>query len=176
LIFAPWALRNCRVYGTLMPEGLSVASKTWPSMVDGLISAAHNLAKTFWSVSGISNDIGYPFPLFGMCFGLLALAGLVLAWRQHPQGVTQILAAPTGAIFLALALAILINVILVLRLGVLYGMGQGRHLFALLYPVGLLLAFGIRAIPGNNPTIHLVGFWVTYAITFAAFSVSRFPQ
>jgi len=176
LFYAPWAARNWRLYATFTPESLTVMPKPWSSMVDGLLSAAHNLTKTFWSVSGISNDIGYPFPLLGMGFGLLGIAGLVLGRQQNPQPLKNRLAAANAPVVVALSFAVLVNVMLVLRLGYLYGMGQGRHLFPLLYPIALGLAWGLRSIPGNNPSIQLVGFWMTYALSFEAFSLCRFPS
>lgn len=176
VIASPWAFRNWRVYGTLTPEDLSAAAKAWPSLVDGLLSAGHNLTKTFWSVSGISNDIGYPFPLLGICFALLCVAGLVLGRKQEPQPVGKLLGATTPPVLAALALAVLVNVLLVLRFGYLYGMGQGRHLFPLLYPIALGLAWGLKSIPSHHPTVHMVGFWVTYALSFEAFSLCRFPS
>jgi hypothetical protein len=157
-----------------MPEGLSVVMKSWPSAVDGLLSASHNLVKTFWSVSGISNDIGYPFPLLGMGYGLMAIAGLVLSRKQDAQTKSN-WPLPNGSIWVAVGIAILVNVILVLRLGYLYGMGQGRHLFPLLYPIALLLAWGLKGIPASNAPVNLAGFWITYAVAFEAFSLSRFP-
>jgi len=176
LLYAPWAARNWRLYATFTPESLTVIPRQWPSMVDGLLSAAHNLTKTFWSVSGISNDIGYPFPLLGMGFGLLCIAGLVLGRKQHPQPLKNLLTAANAPVVVALSFAVLLNVILVLRLGYLYGMGQGRHLFPLLYPIALGLAWGLRSIPGNHPSVQVVGFWVTYALAFEAFSLCRFPS
>jgi len=176
LIDAPWVVRNWKVYGTFMPEGLSVAAKNWPSFVDGLLSAGHNLVKTFWSVSGISNDIGYPFPLLGMGYGLMAVAGLAINWKQNPKSMTGFWLLPRSSIYAGLGFAILVNVMLVLRLGYLYGMGQGRHLFPLLFPIALLLTWGLKFIPGNNAPVHVVGFWITYAIGFEAFSLSRFQM
>lgn len=175
LIYAPWAARNWHVYGTFTPEDLSAAAKIWPSMVDGLASAAHNLVKTFWSVSGISNNVGYPFPLVGMGFGLVCLAGLVLGWNQNAKPAANLLAGNHAPVLAALSFAVIVNVVLVLRFGYLYGMGQGRHLFALLYPIALLMAWGLKGIPSGNPLIHTVGFWITYAASFMAFSLSRFP-
>src|SRR5205807_7840542 len=93
-IYSPWALRNWRMHGTFFPEQLSVVSKTWPSMAYGVASAAHNLIKSFWSVSGIANDVGYPFAAIGIAFTLLSLIGLRLWWKRggergrladHPQ-------------------------------------------------------------------------------------------
>jgi hypothetical protein len=176
LLYLPWALRNWQVYGTFTPEDLSAAVKTWPSAVDGLISATHNLAKTFWSVSGISNNIGYPFPLLGMAFAAVALGGLGLGWKQDPKALCGPLTATNALVLTALLFAALVNVILVLRFGYLYGMGQGRHLFPLLGPLALLLTWGFRAFPAKNIPLHLVGFWTTYALAFEAFSLCRFPR
>lgn len=176
LIWSPWAVRNWYVYGTFTPEDLSAAAKTWPSAVDGIISATHNLAKTFWSVSGISNNIGYPFPLVGMCLALVAFAGLSLDMKQNPNVISRALVLPLAPVLAALAVAVLVNVILVLRFGYLYGMGQGRHLFPLLYPIALLLAWGLNSILTSNRALNVVGFWATYALAFAAFSLSQFPR
>jgi len=176
LIYSPWAARNWHIYGTFTPEDLSAAAKTWPSSVDGIISAAHNLVKTFWSVSGISNNIGYPFPLFGMGFGLVCLAGLALGWKQNPDTISRIRTLPNAPVIAAFGFAVVVNAILVLRFGYLYGMGQGRHLFPLLFSIALLLAVGLRSIPTRHPTIHLAGFWLAYALAFQAFSLCRFPR
>jgi len=176
LLYAPWAIRNWWLYATFTPESLAVATKQWPSIVDGLLSAAHNLTKTFWSVAGISNDVGYPFPLLGMSFGLLGVAGLVLGWRQHPQPLRRWLATDRAPLLVALGVAVLINVLLVLRLGYLYGMGQGRHLFPLLLPIALFLAHGLKSIPAHRPEIPLIGFWITYALAFETFSLCCFPR
>ena len=77
LIYLPWAIRNWQVYHTFMPENLVVTQIPWPSAMHGIASAAHNLFKTFWSVSGLSNDVGYPFPGVGMM--LLVLPVLMFA-------------------------------------------------------------------------------------------------
>lgn len=176
LLYLPWALRNRRVYGTFTPENIFAAAKTWPSFVDALLSATHNLVKTFWSVSGISNDVGYPFPLLGMGFALLSGAGLILGWKQNPQLGTTIRAGLKQPIWAALAVGGVVNVTLVLRYGCQFGMGQGRHLFPLLYPFALLLVWGLPTFPMKSLRVQLVGFWITYALAFEAFSLCRFPR
>lgn len=176
LLYLPWALRNRRVYGTFMPEDTCAAAKTWPSFVDALLSATHNLVKSFWSVAGISNDVGYPFPLLGMGFALLSGAGLILGLKQNSQFAATIRAGLKQPIWVAMVVGVGVNVALVLRYGCLFGMGQGRHLFPLLYPLALLFVWGLPTFPVKNLRVHLVGFWITYALAFEAFSLCRFPR
>ena len=173
LIYFPWALRNWQVYGTSTPEFLVVTRLSWPSMWYGLASAAHNLVKTFWAVAGISNNIGYPFPLVGMLFLLLCVA-----WHpaepSRERRFTALNVEANGALLAAAALAALVNVALVLRFGYLFGMGQGRHLFPVLYPIALLLAVRWRTFPVKHLQIYSAVVWMAYAIGFTVFSVWRF--
>lgn len=173
-MFSPWALRNLHTYGTLAPENLSAMPKLWPSVVHGVASAAHNLAKTFWAVSGVRNDVGYPFPLPGMLLSLLALVGLVLGLKR--KGSARDLRGDfSWPGFIAFVVMLVVAVLLVLRFGYDYGMGQGRHLFPLLHGIGLLLALGFRELPLKNAAVHVVGAWIVYAVTFLVFSLSCFP-
>lgn len=175
LMYLPWALRNWRLYATPTPEYLATDRLMWPSFLDGAASAVHNLAKTFWSVSGLSNDVGYPFPLLG--FG-----ALVLWWvgQQTPvppdRAVDAMNWKRNGPLLGAFLLALGFNLLLVLRFGYLFGMGQGRHLFPLLYPTALVLAAGWRKLPVKALGLWATGFWVIYAVSFTLFSLSRFPR
>jgi hypothetical protein len=108
----------------------------------------------------------------------MALLLLCLVNRQKgskSERVFDTLKGATGLVLAAFLLAVLINVVLALRFGYLFGMGQGRHLFPLLYPIAFLLAARLRTLPVKNLDIHAAGFWVTYAITFVVFSLGRFP-
>jgi 4-amino-4-deoxy-L-arabinose transferase-like glycosyltransferase len=173
-LFLPRLAWNWRTYESLTPEFLLFTPRQWPSLAHGLGSAAHNVVKTFWATSGIANEVAYPFPLVGM-----ALIGLCIMARQ--EGVRS--TAPEHNISLRLPgewvvawlIAILFNLALVLRFSYVSGMGQGRHLFPVLFPLALALAVGLRPLPLRHGAIHVVGFWVSYAATFVAFSFSRFP-
>ncbi len=175
LIYLPWAIRNWQVYHTFMPENLVVTQIPWPSAMHGIASAAHNLLKTFWSVSGLSNDIGYPFPVVGML--LLVMPVVMFALDSMPVEKTDALnIAENKALLIAMLVAVLITVGLVLRFGYQFGMGQGRHLFPLLCPIALFLAACLRRLPVKKLDVHAAGFWITYAASFAAFSLCRFPK
>ena len=174
-IYLPWAIRNWQAYHTFMPENLVVTQIPWPSALQGIASATHNLLKTFWSVSGLSNDMGYPFPLIGML--LLASPVLMFALDSKPVEKTDALnVAENKSLLIAMLIAVAFTIGLVLRFGYMFGMGQGRHLFPLLAPLALFLAAWLRRVPLKRMEIHAAGFWITYAVSFALFSLCRFPR
>ena len=175
LIYLPWALRNWNVYHTFMPENLVVTQIQWPSVIQGLASAAHNLVKTFWSVSGLSNDVGYPFPLIGIA--LLVSPVVVFALDAKPVEKAEVLnSAENRSLLIAMLVAVIVTVGLVLRFGYQFGMGQGRHLFPLLCPIAILLAVWLRRLPVKKREVHAACFWITYAASFAVFGLCRFPR
>jgi hypothetical protein len=141
----------------------------------GLASAIHNLIKSFWSVSGIANDVGYPFAAIGIVFMMLSFVGLFL-WLTGVQRHRPLSSHPPSPLFASLAVAIAMNVCLVLRFGYVNGMGQGRHLFVLLFPVALVLAVGSRSLALQNSAARVAGFWITYSVAFTVFSLCRFPH
>jgi hypothetical protein len=55
-------------------------------------------------------------------------------------------------------------------------MGQGRHLFGLLFPIALALATGSRSLALQNSSARVSGFWIAYSIGFTVFSLCRFPH
>lgn len=175
LIYLPWAIRNWQVYHTLTPEFAVVDAIKWPSFAYGCASAAHNLLKTFWAVSGIANDVGYPFPLLGMLFLVAGLgAGQLGLQRKRPFDALH--SAANRPLLTAMWIGVVISVLLVLRFGYLFGMGQGRHLFPVLFPIALLLGSWLRALSVKKLEVHVAGCWIVYAVTFAAFSLARFPR
>lgn len=175
LIYLPWAARNWQVYHTLTPEFLTTPLAQWPSFVYGMASAAHNLMKTFWAVSGVANDVGYPFPLVGMLFLVGCWSARVFGLRRNRQ-FNSLNATVNLPLLTAFLLGVSINVLLVLRFGYLLGMGQGRHLFPLLFPIALVLGSWLRPIALKKLEVHAVGCWILYAVTFAAYSLARFPR
>ncbi|MGC3959180.1 MAG: hypothetical protein QM813_14915 [Verrucomicrobiota bacterium] len=174
LLYLPWIVRCWRIYHTLTPELLSGDLKVWPSFVHGLASSIHHLVKTFWAVSGIINDVGYPFPALGMVFLAMCLGAKLLSLRKSAFDVLN--SKANQPFLFALWLGVVVNVLLVLRFGYLFGMGQGRHLFPLLMPIGLALGSWARRLSARNWEVHLAGGWMVYALSFAAYSLTKFPR
>lgn len=175
LSYLPWALRNWQVYHTLTPEFAVVDIIKWPSFAYGCASAAHNLLKSFWAVSGIANDIGYPFPLLGMLF-LVACLGAGQLDLRRKRLVAPLHPAANQPLLTAMFIGASVNIFLSLRFGYLFGMGQGRHLFPMLFPIALLLGNRLRSLKIIKLEAHLAGAWILYAVTFAAYSLARFPR
>lgn len=171
MMLTPWAWRDWHVYGTLNPEVLAAPRKVWPSMIYGVASAVHNFVKTFAAVSGLSNNIGYPLPIPGEC--LLLLACVPGRWWPNRSPV-----APRGdegdsSTQLVFFLIAGINILLVVRFGYLLGMGQGRHVFAVLIPIALFLATRLRRLSFAGLELAATGFWVVYAVVFTACSLAQ---
>lgn len=175
LIYLPWLVRNWQVYHTLTPEFQVVETIRWPSFAYGCASAAHNLVKSFWAVSGIANNIAYPFPLVGMLLLAACFAAGQIGFHRKRTG-DALHSNVNQPLLLALWIGVLINLLLVLRFGYLFGMGQGRHLFPVLLPIALLMGNWLRAWNVVKLEVHLAGGWMVYALTFTAYSLARFPR
>lgn len=173
--YLPWAIRNWQVYHTLTPEFFVVDQVKWPSFAYGVASAFHNLVKSFWAVSGIANDINYPFPLVGMLLLVVCLGAGQIGIRRK-KSFDPLHRAKNAPMLVAIWLGLAINVALVLRFGYLFGMGQGRHLFPLLLPIALLLGNWLRPLNVPRLAAHIAGGWICYALTFLAYSLTRFPR
>jgi 4-amino-4-deoxy-L-arabinose transferase-like glycosyltransferase len=190
LLFLPWALRNWQVYGTFSPETFWVEKKVWSNLAAGLAAALHNILKSFWAGAGPGNEISYPFPLAGFAFLLLCMN-----WRESgaaprnragtaPNAEAAPAPAPPRApkpdflhreanrpFLMASLVAVLVNLLLVLRFGYLLGMGQGRHLFPVLCPIALYLGARWRTFPAKKLEPYTAGIWVSYAVGFVVFAL-----
>lgn len=175
LIYLPWAIRNWQVYHTFTPEFLSVTMLQWPSPLHGIASAAHNLVKTFWAVSGIANNIGYPFPLLGMVFLICCLGSMLFGFYRHRR-FSFLHSSTNQTLLVACYLGVIVNLFLAFRVGYQFGMGQGRHLFPLLFPIALFLGSWLRLSPVKKIEVHTAGCWILYALAFTAYSLARFPR
>jgi hypothetical protein len=194
VLYGPWALRNWHIYHSFTPEQVWVTTKTWPSPIYGLASALHNLAKSFWAVSGKTNQFGYPFPLLGYAF--LSLCLILPRWKggkklaqsdatlnkSEGSAGPQVVAHPdflnlavNGPFLGACVVALLVNLALAVQFGYRLGMGQGRHLFPVLVPIAIILADRWRRFPVKNLEPWTTALWIAYALSFQAYSLWRFP-
>lgn len=170
--FAPWAVRNQRLYGSVTGENAGDFRYHWQSVFQGIDCSISYMSDSFWAASGAWNDIGYPFCVFARPILWFALGGLAYLAVSRSNRPGHLGPARTRDFVVALAMAVSINLLLVLRMGVLYGQAQGRHLFALLYGISLLLSIGLRQYPINGACRYLVAGAIAYAVGFTVFSCS----
>jgi hypothetical protein len=178
LMWAPWGWRNLVIYGSLTAESMANVPRAWSSIGQAVFGSLYYMHNSFWSVSGIHNNVYGIYPRVGLVISFLVaggwLVGLAKRWRE-----TLLLAGQQIEIAMAMLLTILVNAALVLRFGILYGQAQGRFLFPLLLPIALLLGTGLRApqiLSVNRTRIHMAGIQITYLVSFAAYSLGTFPR
>ena len=175
-LWAPWGWRNYRVYGSITAEEVANVPRQWVSVYQAVIKTLQYMGESFWSVSGIYNNVYFIYPKIGILVFLFACAGLIYGLFFSKKQL-HLLIQGNHNIIIALMLAIGINVVLVIRFGVLYGQGQGRFLFPLLIPISLLMGMGFRMYSLSNRyniLIHLTGFFVTYVMSFTLYSLAMF--
>lgn len=169
-MWAPWILRNLRLYDSLTAVELVNNPVGWP-LVHGLKMTVSYMQYSFWAVAGEHNQFGYLVRL-GLAIDLVAVVGLALLWRREgwPRG-------DRGALMGAATSAVAVNLILVLGFGLSYSQGQGRFLFPLMLPLGILMGLGISAIGPmarrGNPALVAFGFMTIWSLAFAANALLR---
>jgi 4-amino-4-deoxy-L-arabinose transferase-like glycosyltransferase len=179
IIWAPWILRNYNIYGSITAEEVANVPRQWETLYQAVWVTLEQMQTSFWAVSGIHNNIGVPYyPMVGMIVFYVACIGPVYGFllkRKQPA----LFARKNFGIILALALAMVFNVILVFRFGLLYGQGQGRFLFPLLIPVSLFMGAGLRMLSvfdKESSPIFPASFFVIYSTSFMFHSLAMFMR
>ncbi|MFQ5628402.1 MAG: DUF2142 domain-containing protein [bacterium] len=178
LIFAPWMARNVLVYGSLTALDAAIVQKEWPSLMVALQTTLEYMQRSFWAVSGVTNNVASIFPWLGRLVSYLAVGGLFYRSIRKRTILPQCGREHTG-IFFAIALATIVNIALVFEYGILYDQGQGRFLFPSLIPVSLIFAYGLKAfaiVDSSNSHITCAGFFAVYLIAFMIYSLFAFWQ
>jgi 4-amino-4-deoxy-L-arabinose transferase-like glycosyltransferase len=177
-LFGPWLWRNWLLYGSLTGEELVNISYQWTSAWRAARYVLFRTAETFWAVSGVSNNVRSFYPFVGELVGILGAAGLLmLLWRRREEAAAHV--GRNQAVWWAMGLALLINVVVAVRFGVLHGQAQGRFLFPSLLPISLFLGLGGSAFRFSRSAAfqaHLVGFFLTYAFSFTGYSLGAFAR
>jgi 4-amino-4-deoxy-L-arabinose transferase-like glycosyltransferase len=174
LLVMPWVIRNVIIYHSITAEYVANVPREWPSYLIALYHVLKGMLFTFWSVSGIHNNVRSLFPAVGCLLTIVAGLGLILTIRSGGRIKEVIPGDRQRWFFIAMAIAFLINVVLVARFGFLYAQGQGRFLYPLLLPEALFLAIGLRFYRLRNLDIHTAGLFLTYCIGFTFYSLVAF--
>jgi hypothetical protein len=175
-LYAPWGVRNMRLYGSVTAEDVANVPFVWSSPLYALRAVTGGMIKSFWAVSGIYNNVQF-VPVVGAAVTVAALIGLARCLFVRREHLVQLFGADLPYAFATL-IAIAVNILLVLRFGLHYGQGQGRFLFPLLVPLALWTGAALTALPliGEKMRVHACGFFVTFACCFTAASLAAFPS
>ena len=177
VIWSPWAVRNLRLYGDWSGEQLVNIPVQWPSIFRAVATTLSYMIASFWSVSGLGNNVGF-LPFVGMGLTLLALIGFAYGAFSRSKLFCDFFIGDKRDLWMAFLIAVAADILLVVRFGLLYGQGQGRFLFPLLIPISVLMAMGFKSLglTGRFPKAHLhaTGFLGLYALSFTAFSLGLF--
>lgn len=175
LIYAPWAIRNWHLYGSITAEHVANIPKQWHSWLYSSDEAIQSLLRSFWAVSGIYNNIYYHFPLLGIQLSVFSLAGLGFLCI-HKDVLRNLVEGANIELLKTMIAAIVINILLLIRFVILYGQAQSRFLFPLLFPIALFFSIGLRPFPLKNRCIHITGLLILYTTTFTVFSLGMFTR
>lgn len=179
IIFSPWALRNVNVYGDVYPEEVVNVPAQWNSTYEAFIITQSKIQETFWSASGIHNNIRF-LPQIGIFFTCLALVGLLYGLWVKTKPFYDYWLGEQGSFLPGTGLAIVVNLLLALRFGMLYDQGQGRFLFPLLIPIAIFLALGFKSLGiqkySKNLHLHAPGFFMVYLFSFTVYSLGLFAK
>jgi len=178
VMFLPWILWNWNLYGSPTPMNVLEKVPQWDStifMIKHIVLDMHN---SFWTVSGINNSVQWYYPRIGKFIAYIASIGIIWGIFIRRDRLKILLGDKTDVIA-AFAAAILINLILVFRFGVLYDQGQGRHFFGLLIPIALFMAGGLRVFSITDSRyshIIIAGIMSIYVVSFTFYSLEKFSE
>jgi 4-amino-4-deoxy-L-arabinose transferase-like glycosyltransferase len=178
IIWTPWAWRNWSVYGSITAEKIANVEHYRDSTFQIGLDAMYDIQGSFWAVSGIKNNVHFFYPIIGMFVTSFAIAGWLYGLIAKKEKLVVFVGKNPNTLFVW-ALAVIINLSLAIRFGMLYNQWQGRFLFPLLTPISLLLAIGFRIFPVSDlksSRIYLVGFFVVCIVSFTLYSLAMFTR
>lgn len=173
-MWSPWAIRNWQLYHSITAGNVAHVPST-KGVFAALPFSVFHTVRTFWSVSGIYNNVAGWLPLIGFLLSMLALGGLLVGTKAT-AGWAGLPIARNRASLLALAVGIVVNLSAALRFGALYGQAQGRFLFPMLLPIALLFAAGLHGYRMKNTHVHVAGALICYALAFVCYSLGKFAE
>lgn len=180
VLIGPWVLYNLDTYGSLTAESVGNAPnrviENMPEAARPFWSLGH-INHTFWAVAGRKNELTF-LPWLSAALGVVLLAGLLARFFSRRQAVED---AALRRWIKTAAVALVLQLALVLRMGVEYGQGQGRFLFPLFAALAVVLSSAVYSLlrlsglekrlgPELIP-VHSSGLLLFWGLTFSAYLV-----
>ncbi|PIP56150.1 hypothetical protein COX05_04570 [candidate division WWE3 bacterium CG22_combo_CG10-13_8_21_14_all_39_12] len=181
VVISPFLWRNYVLYGSILAQHVANVRFVWVDMLEGLIRSTRNMVTTFWATSGGFNNL-MPFPEIGIAVTSIALLGLLFS-RQVINTVQEKsfdLYNRKLLVVYSFSIAIVVNIVLIIRFGLLYNQAQGRFMFILLVPLALLLGLGWQSFfqmkDNQKALLGVTCVFIVFAMWFTWFSVVSFPK
>jgi len=159
-ISLPFYLRNYALYNTFTGESVVVDRFVWKSLFHALGSVAFSVNESFWSVSGVYNNVSLFYPYIGTHILYLSIIGLLFG--IYSKKIYIHIIGKETFIFSSL-FALLTNIILLFVFGYLYNNAQGRHLYVMFFPILYFIASGFTIL---NQTRSQWSYILSTAILF----------
>lgn len=87
LMWVPWGWRNLLLYGRLTAESIANVPLEWPSIREAVTGSLYYMHNSFWSVSGIYNNVRGTYPRVGLWISLAVAGGQLLEKALKQAGV-----------------------------------------------------------------------------------------
>lgn len=173
-LWIPWVMRNVEIYGSITAAGVANVQSEWPSLAAAFVSTMGHMAKSFWAVAGIHNNVGQEFSSLGILLSVLSSGGLIFVVFSAKQRNSVFGNGIYSSFMFVMMIVLILDILLVLRFGFLYAQSQGRFLFPLLLPAALLFGIGLRTYPVRHAGSWAAGIFIIYSLTFTFFSIAWF--
>jgi hypothetical protein len=177
IVCLPWLIWSIRIYGTPYPEKAVNVPWAWNSLTEGIKASLAYLAKSFWAVSGISNNVVF-FPLLSFFLtGVAFVIVIKLQINRREQSVGRN-KQRHAELWIGSSIIIALNIFLIMRFGILFNQAQGRFMYPLLLPVLWIVGVGIKAafrdIDRRKGVFYTLVFFVVYDLSFMGYSLWSF--
>lgn len=144
-VVAPFFIRNLLTYGDPTAEKVANIPYQWTGIATAIRASAINIIPTFWSTYGPGNGVS-PFSSIETTLTVALFAAAVWVALSRRRIWHLVLPTPLGAFLCASAVGGMVAIALTMRFGLLYDQPQGRYLFPLLVPLGLIAGAALEGL------------------------------
>lgn len=169
ILFSPWAWRNQILYGSFTAEAVAFPPFEWPQgWVQALWESVYFLLHSFFAGAGVYQQIGFPFWMAGAAVVFWA------AWAGRNGRAGDEIKNSQQGLLLAGGVVLAVQLVLVLRIGLLYGQAQGRFVYPVLWVMAAVFTRLILAVLPDSRW-QAAGWWL-YAATFTGYALAMMTR
>jgi hypothetical protein len=170
-VVAPFLVRNLLTYGDLTAEKVANIPYQWPGIATAIRASTINIIPTFWSTYGPGNGVS-PFSSMETTLTIALCAAAAWAALSRRRIWRPVMSTPRGALLCASAAGAMAAIALTVRFGLLYDQPQGRYLFPLLVPLGLVAGAALEGLGLSRARRYVVPLCALALVVYALACVS----